>query len=134
MSRACMIVHSTYPADPRVRRESEALLSNGWHVDVICLRGEGEKSIENCGGATAYRFQIKRHRSSGLAAYLLEYLLFFIAASFWVTLLHLRRGYRVVQVHNMPDFLVFTTLIPRLLGARVVLDMHDLVPELYAVK
>lgn len=34
----------------------------------------------------------------------------------------------------MPDFLVFSALIPKILGAKVILDIHDLMPELYAVK
>jgi len=33
-------------------------------------------------------------------------------------------------VHNMPDFLVFAALLPRLQGSRVVLDLHDPSPEL----
>jgi glycosyltransferase involved in cell wall biosynthesis len=34
----------------------------------------------------------------------------------------------------MPDFLVFATLIPRLLGAKVTLQMYEPVPELWATK
>ena len=34
----------------------------------------------------------------------------------------------------MPDFLVFSALGPKLLGAKVILDVHDLMPELYASK
>ncbi len=30
----------------------------------------------------------------------------------------------------MPDFLVFSALLPKLLGARVILDLHDPMPEL----
>jgi glycosyltransferase involved in cell wall biosynthesis len=37
-------------------------------------------------------------------------------------------------VHNVPDFLVFAALGPRLLGARIILDLHDLLPEFYAGK
>lgn len=129
-----MVVHSSYPDDPRVRRETEALLDDGWMVDVICLRGNAEPPAEQWGGATVYRLPVRRHRGSGLAVYVLEYLSFFLLASLHLSRLHLRRRYDVVQVHNMPDFLVFTTLVPRLLGARVVLDIHDLVPELYGSK
>jgi glycosyltransferase involved in cell wall biosynthesis len=34
----------------------------------------------------------------------------------------------------MPDYLVAAAALPKLLGAKVVLDVHDLVPELYAAK
>ena len=40
------------------------------------------------------------------------------------------RRYDLVHVHNMPDFLVFSALVPKLLGARVILDLHDPMPEL----
>ena len=30
----------------------------------------------------------------------------------------------------MPDFLVFSALVPKILGAKVILDLHDPMPEL----
>ena len=51
-----------------------------------------------------------------------------------VTWRHLRRPYDLVHVHNMPDFLVFTAWFPKLTGAKVILDIHDIVPEFYASK
>ncbi len=129
-----MVVHSFYPADPRVRRETEALLGEGWSVDVVCLRGDDESSFERNGENTIYRLPIARHRGGGLVVYTLEYLAFFFIATFYVSYLHLRKRFDVVQAHNMPDFLVFTAMLPRLLGARVILDIHDPIPELYMAK
>ncbi len=42
----------------------------------------------------------------------------------------LKRRYDLVHVHNMPDVLVFSALVPKLLGAKVILDLHDPMPEL----
>jgi glycosyltransferase involved in cell wall biosynthesis len=42
--------------------------------------------------------------------------------------------YRTVVVANPPDFLVFATLAQRLRGARVVLDIHDLMSDLFLVR
>jgi glycosyltransferase involved in cell wall biosynthesis len=36
-----------------------------------------------------------------------------------------------VQVNTMPDYLVFTALYPKLTGARVVLHLHEPIPELF---
>ena len=132
--RACMVVHSFYPDDPRVRRETEALLGDGWQVDVICLRGEGEAKHEDCNGAQVHRLAVRRHRGAGFAIYMLEYMHFFLLASVLLARLQLKKRFNVVQVHNMPDFLIFTAAIPKMLGARLVLDIHDLVPELYGSK
>ncbi|MDP2727122.1 MAG: glycosyltransferase family 4 protein, partial [Dehalococcoidia bacterium] len=56
----------------------------------------------------------------------------FLLASVLISCLHLFRRYKVVQVNTLPDFLVFVALAPRLLGARVLLDMQEVTPELYA--
>jgi glycosyltransferase involved in cell wall biosynthesis len=34
----------------------------------------------------------------------------------------------------MPDFLVFAAAVPKLFGAKIILDVHDLMPELYMCK
>src|SRR5690606_41818625 len=34
----------------------------------------------------------------------------------------------------MPDFLIFSALAPRLLGARLILDVHDPMPEFWTTK
>ncbi len=129
-----MVVHSFYPDDPRVRRETEALLGDGWQVDVICLRGEGEAKHEDCNGAQVHRLAVRRHRGAGFAIYMLEYMHFFVLASALLARLQVKKRFNVVQVHNMPDFLIYTAAIPKMLGARLVLDIHDLVPELYGSK
>jgi glycosyltransferase involved in cell wall biosynthesis len=48
--------------------------------------------------------------------------------------LFFRMRYARIQVSTMPDFLVFTTIVPKLLGARVLLDLHEPVPELWTTK
>ena len=132
--RACMVVHSHYPEDPRVRREAEALLDDGWQVDIICVSDDGQVPYEEVDRAHVYRMPIKRNVMGSKLSYLMEYGRFFASASLKLARLHLRQPYQVVQVHNMPDFLVFVALLPKLLGAQVVLDVHDLVPEFYALR
>lgn len=42
--------------------------------------------------------------------------------------------YDVIHVHSVPDSEVFATIIPKILGTKIILDIHDIVPELYASK
>lgn len=131
----CMIVHNYYPfAETRVQREAEALAESGIQVDVICLRHGREPNVEQVAGVTAYRLPLSRNKESGPLGQLLEYLGFFVMAFYKVTRLHLHRRYRVVQVHNLPDFLIFAALFPRLMGSRLILDLHDLMPEFFSAK
>jgi glycosyltransferase involved in cell wall biosynthesis len=60
--------------------------------------------------------------------------MFFMRALVKVTWTHARRPYQFVHVHSVPDFLVFAAVFTRLTGARIVLDIHDLSPELYGNK
>jgi glycosyltransferase involved in cell wall biosynthesis len=131
VNRVCMVTHSVYAPDPRVRREAEALVEAGYAVDVIALRRSGGAARQVINGVQVYGLPVSRHQGSGLGIYLLEYLCFFLLAFFTLTYHYLSRRYIVIQVHTPPDFLVFVTLVPRLLGARVLLDLHEIVPELF---
>ncbi|HZD10310.1 MAG TPA: glycosyltransferase, partial [Candidatus Binatia bacterium] len=133
--RHCMVVHAYYPVgETRVQRQALALRKQGYEVDVICLRHTGETPTQQEDGVTIYRLPLKRHRRGGFALQMLEYLAFF-ALAFWKLLfLYPKRRYRVVQVHNLPDFLIFAALFPRFGGARLILDLHDLMPEFFAAR
>lgn len=129
--RHCMVVDNYYP-DIRVEREARALVRRGHQVDVICLRNEGEPAVEHADGITIHRLPVRRQRGMSLKVQLREYVSFFLRATFLVTRRHLRRRYDVVQAHNVPNFLVFSAIAPKLSGTPVILDMHDLMPEFFA--
>jgi glycosyltransferase involved in cell wall biosynthesis len=130
-----MVVHARYPiGEPRVEREARSLVSRGYSVDVICLRYEGESATAIEDNVRVYRLPVKRHRNSGVWVQFWEYLAFFALAFLKLSLLDRTRRYKTVQVHNLPDFLVFAALVPKLRGAKVVLDLHDLMPEFYAAR
>jgi len=133
--RHCMVVHAYYPlGETRVQREAMALLEHGFEVTVMCLRNDGEPRREEVDGVSILRLPVKRHRGSGFGAQLFEYLLFFSLVSITLTAVHLRRRFDTIQVHNLPDFLVFAALVPRLMGTPVILDLHDLMPEFFAAR
>lgn len=128
-----MIVFSYYPDDPRPRREAEALVEEGMAVEVICLRKGAEAKRETVHGVEVYRLPITRRRS-GKLRYLFEYLYFILWSAIVISLLHIRKPFTLVHVHNMPDILVISALIPKILGARLILDLHDPMPEVFMAK
>ena len=132
-SRIAVIVYSSFPGDVRVRREVEALVDAGYEVDVICCRQPSEPAREVISDATVHRLGVTRKRGTRLR-YIFEYVAFTGAAFLAVAHAHSSRRYRVVHVHNLPAFLVLSALIPRLFGAKVILDLHDLMPEFYMRK
>ncbi len=124
MRRVCIIRHAYYPEKPPTKRDAETLVAHGYGVDVICLRNRGEKSREVLNGVNLYRLPIEHHRAGALR-YLFEYITFPVLASLKLTQLYLRKRYRVIEVNSMPEFLVFSTVLPRLLGAKVTLNVLD---------
>lgn len=131
--RHCMVVHAYYPlGETRVAREAMALLDRGHSVDVICLRGENEPVRDVVDGVGVYRLPLRRYKGWGRLVQLLEYLTFFALVLVKLSALHWRKRYHVVQVHNLPDFLIFAAVVPKSMGAKLILDLHDLMPEFFA--
>ena len=129
-----MLAYTFYESDNRVRRYAESLAKRGDEVDVIALQRDGWPSVEMISGVRVFRIQRRVIDEDGPFSYLRKLLLFFLRSAWVVTRRHLRAPYDFIHVHSVPDFEVFATLIPRLMGARVILDVHDLVPEFYADK
>ena len=44
------------------------------------------------------------------------------------------RRYSLVHVTAPPDIMVFSAIVPKLFGARIILDIHDIGPELFMRK
>ena len=132
--RLCMVVHSAFPADPRVAREARAAVAAGFVVDVVATRAPGEPAREDVGGATVYRLPVSHVRGGGAFRMLIEYVGFTVLATVRVATRAIRQRYDVVQVHNPPDFLIVAALVPKLLGARVVLDLHDLSTDMFSMR
>lgn len=132
--KVCMLAYTFYEMDNRVRRYAEALVERGDQVDVIALRRVGAAHREVINGVNVYKIQKRTHNEKRQLTYLTKLLFFLLRAFIFLTNKHVRTPYALVHVHSPPDFKVFSALIPKLLGAKVILDIHDLVPEFYAGK
>ena len=127
-----MVVHAYYPlAEPRVEREALAAQEAGFEVDVVALRATGEPAFEVVDGVNVHRLPMSHRRGAGLTRIMYEYLGFTVAAAAKVLRLSLRDRFDVVHIHAPPDFLIIAALVPRLRGARVVLDIHDPSPHIF---
>jgi len=127
--RVGMVVFSLYPADPRPRRAAETLIKEGMMVDLICEGEEKSPKKEFLQNLTITRIPIK-HRRGGALSYAYQYAAFILISAAMLAWRSLHKRYDLVYVHNMPDVLVLSALVPKLLGAKVILDQHDPMPEL----
>ena len=129
--RALIMGYLTYRGDARVKRQVRTLAAAGYEVDVICL---AEDVGEVTGAVNLIGIKVARYQGGSKFRYVRCYTSFFIKAAWTAARLAARHHYDVAIVCNMPDFIVLCALGPKLGGARIVLDVHDPVPELYRVK
>ena len=129
-----MLTHSYYEEDPRVRREAEALVRAGRPVEVFALRRPGDPPTGELDGVRLHRLDVQRHQGAGIGRYLAEYLSFFARAAIAATAAHRRARFALVQVHTLPDFLVFAGLHFRMAGIPLVLDLHEAMPEFFRMR
>lgn len=127
--RIAMVTFSPYPYDPRPRRTISALLKEGANVDLVCLQDRGKPKREIADGLDVTRVSIANRRG-GKLSYAYQYGMFILISSAILALRLFKRRYDLVYVNNMPDILVLSALIPKMLGAKVILDLHDPMPEL----
>jgi glycosyltransferase involved in cell wall biosynthesis len=132
--KACMVAYTFYETDNRVRRYAETLVRRGDEVDAIVLRRPGQSAFEVIQGVRVFRIQERVIDEARPLDFLIKLLMFLLRSSWLLATRHLRGRYDLIHVHSVPDFEVFSTLLPKIMGAKVILDIHDIVPELYASK
>jgi glycosyltransferase involved in cell wall biosynthesis len=133
MKSVCLVVQNVYDFDPRVRRKAEALVAAGYSVDVLALRPSDGRKTYLLNGVNVRTFSLAKRRGS-LMRYFYEYVAFFLWAAFRVPFQMVRRRYAVIDVNSLPDFLIFAPLVARWMGARLILDLHEITPEFYMSK
>jgi glycosyltransferase involved in cell wall biosynthesis len=132
-AKICFVAHSFYDRDGRVRRHAETLADICRQVDTITLRAKGQPASKVFNGVRIITIPFG-YRSNMRSGYLLEYGISFILFAIWLLVLYMRHHYDIIHIHNMPDLLTFAAFLPRILGAKVILDIHDPMPELYLSK
>jgi len=132
--RICHLAYTFYESDSRVIRYAECLAERGDEVEVVALRRWGQSSKGWRNGVRISRIQRRSVNEKRALGYLIKILYFLIQASYRISVRHLRKPYKIVHVHNVPDFLVLAAWLPKLTGAKVILDIHDILPELFINK
>jgi glycosyltransferase involved in cell wall biosynthesis len=128
-----MLAYAYYINDARIKSYVRTLEAEGHEVDIIALRADGEPAVETRPQGSVLRIMSK-YQGESTVMYAWSYLRFLCKAALLVARRSLRRRYDVIHVHNMPNALVFSAIVGKLLGSRVILDVHDLMPANYMAK
>jgi len=125
-----MVAYSNYYTDARIKNYVDALVSHGFQVDIFAL---GTKEKNETSGIRVISV-MRKYWGDSIISYALSQLWFFCIITLRISMGFLKKRYCLIHVHNIPDFLVFSVIVPKLLGAKVILDIHDTMPEAYATK
>jgi len=133
--RICMLAYAFYETDTRILQYAASLVERGDTVDVIALKRDPELlDFEQLDGVNLYRIQDRILNEKGIFSYVSRITRFALRSALFLFRKFNEHPYDVVHVHNVPDFLVFSAIYPKLRGGCIVLDIHDLLPEFYASK
>ena len=132
--KACLLAYKFYECSPSLMQFASSFVDQGDEVDVICLGRDNQPEFATYDGVNVYRLQHRVTDEKSPVTYLLRILKFLLRAAIFLSKKHLAQRYDLIHVQNVPDFLVFAAVVPRMLGVPVILDVHDAVPEFYASK
>lgn len=132
MNVAILLLEDFPGSDNRVQRQCRSLVRAGHRVSVFCATGASRETSWE--GVTITRARVRRVKGGSLLRRLYDYIAFPLSA--WRWLARVGSDLDVVQVANPPDWLVFSAIgwRRRGTGRRVVLDLHEPMPELMTAK
>jgi glycosyltransferase involved in cell wall biosynthesis len=125
-----MVHYSDFVVDSRIQRQARALAERGDRVDCVCLN-DAEEIPVGSGQISLHRAAADKPRG-GARAYLGGNARFLYGAARKVSELDRREPFDLIEIHNMPDALVFSAWRPKLRGTPLILNFHDTFPELFA--
>lgn len=120
-------------ADTRLRKQLRDLLSDGYRVSVITQAGEENQPYRELDNLTLLEYPPPAE-PHGPVGHMREYLTSFLWAALRLAQLRRRGPIDVLQVCQPPDVYFPLCKVSRWLGARVLVDQRDLMPELFAAR
>jgi glycosyltransferase involved in cell wall biosynthesis len=127
-----MMICSEYEANPRVRRQAEALAARGDDVTVLALHADGRPRHDLVDGVRVVHARTRKYRGDSASSYVRLYGGFLAEATGWM--LRQPRAFDLIQAHTMPEVVTFAAAVQRLTGVPLLLDVHDLTERLFASK
>lgn len=124
-----MLLNAPYPADIRVKKETEALIKAGFEIHLLCLRKQGQEAVQTVEGIKVHRIDAGKNNYQ-LAFWDVIMSMQFVHPVFKSAIkkLHRTEIFDYVHIHDLP--LVGTALSLRAeSGFKVIADMHENYPE-----
>lgn len=127
--RVAMVAYAGYLTDARIKNYVDALLDAGAKVDVFAL-GKVIGAYQE--GRLFLRCLGFKYPGTNSFTYLCEQVRFMVRALWHLLVRSLDKPFHIIHVHNMPNILALIGLPFKLAGTKIILDIHDTMPEAIA--
>jgi glycosyltransferase involved in cell wall biosynthesis len=130
-----LVENMSVPADPRVWHEACTLYQSGYHVSVICPKGQSRnREPYIClDGIHIYRYDVPASTNKS-SDYIKEFAVAMLRTLGLSYVVWRQQGFDVIHAANPPDLFFTIGLLYRLLGKKYIFDQHDLAPEVFRAK
>jgi glycosyltransferase involved in cell wall biosynthesis len=128
------IENISFDRDTRARLFARSLREAGFEVSVVCPRSAHARSRRALDGVRVRSFPTLPFDTLGFVGHALEYLWCCSAIGTMLVWLRLRGKLGIAHLCTPPHFLFVVARLLRVLGCRIVIDQHDLMPELFAAR
>lgn len=130
--KICIIAKYLYPYDTRLSQQVDALEDYNIACDIICGNDGKQDAEEHIKNASIFRVSKKPANKQSFFVYLLNTFKFLLNTFLKLITLSFINNYKVIVVHTLPEFMVFTTLFNKLFGSVIILDGRDITVDLLA--
>ncbi len=128
-----IITLSTFMYDARVKTYATYLKEKGYEVFIVSSKEKKNDPKKIVNQFTNYRVITKYQGESSLS-YIIYYVKFLLKSFIQISLLSFRHRFDIVHYNNAPNFIIFSCIIQKLLGAKIILDNHDIFPLVFSSK
>lgn len=130
-----LVENMSVPADPRVWHEAYTLHQLGYHVSVICPRGQtrDQETYICIDGIHIYRYDLPTSTNKS-SDYIKEFAVAMLKTLGLSYVVWQQQGFDVIHAANPPDLFFAIGLLYRLFGKKYIFDQHDLAPEVFQAK
>jgi glycosyltransferase involved in cell wall biosynthesis len=126
---AVVVENVALGVDTRLRKQVRDLLDAGVRVSVVTMHSLDNEPYRHLEGLRVLEYRAPAE-PKGQLGYVREYLVSLLQASLLLLRLRARGRIDVLQLCQPPDIYFPLAWVMRLLGARIVVDQRDLMPEL----
>jgi len=133
MKKIAFLQYTEYYRTPRIRRHAEALVNAGYEVDCFVLNEKDSNKLKKINGVNIFYLQVNQYRGDSIIMYLFSYIHFAILSFLKLSIINIGQ-YKIINVMNIPEFIIISVIVNKFCKTKIILDMTDLMPELFSAK